>query len=135
MAKLPDNVKALLLKGHEVWVATVGNDGWPNVAIKGSGALFDQDHLYFADMYSKKTRANIEANPRVAVGIWDPKSGIAVQVKGTAEMVPRGPSFDDVARRIAPLNKTLPPIEYIVRIHVEEVSDMGVGPHAGERIA
>jgi hypothetical protein len=59
VAKLPDNVKELMSKGHNVWVATVGADGAPNISIKGSGALLDDEHLYFADMFSKKTRDNL----------------------------------------------------------------------------
>ncbi len=47
MAKLPDNVKEILQGGHNVWVATIGEDGWPNVAIKGSGALLDDEHDLF----------------------------------------------------------------------------------------
>src|SRR5665648_1076961 len=67
MAQIPENVKELLRGGHNVWVATVGEDGWPNVAIKGSGALLDDEHIYFADIFSKKTRDNLLFNSRVAV--------------------------------------------------------------------
>jgi hypothetical protein len=36
-------------------VATVGADGMLNVSIKSSGALLDDEHLSFADMFSRKT--------------------------------------------------------------------------------
>ena len=60
MAKTPDELRDLLSGGHNVWVATVAPDGMPNVSIKGSGALLDDEHLYFADMFSHKTRENLE---------------------------------------------------------------------------
>ena len=73
MAKLPKVLSDLLAGGHNVWVGTVDADGMPNVSIKGSGALLDDEHLYFADMFSRKTRENLALNGRVAVGIHDPE--------------------------------------------------------------
>ena len=37
MAKLPRNVQNLMREGHNVWVATTGEDGTPNIANKGGG--------------------------------------------------------------------------------------------------
>ncbi|GAB4253913.1 MAG: hypothetical protein Kow00122_11920 [Thermoleophilia bacterium] len=135
MAKLPEQVIELLKGGHNVWVATIGEDGWPNVAIKGSGALLDDEHIYFADIFSKKTRSNLLYNSRVAVGIFDPEKKVAVQVKGVADMVEKGELFDKVSAAIAGLQMGLPPITYVVRILVDSVWDMTAGPKAGERIS
>ena len=134
MRKLPEKVRDLLLGGHRVWVATVGEDGWPNVAIKGSGALLDDEHLYFADLFSKKTRANLLRDPRVAVGIYDPENRVAVQVKGRAQMIESGELFDRIATQVMDLRQGLPPVQYVVQIEVEAVYDMTAGPHAGARI-
>jgi Predicted flavin-nucleotide-binding protein structurally related to pyridoxine 5''-phosphate oxidase len=87
MAKIPRELKDLLTEPHNIWVATTGSDGMPNVSIKSSGALLDDEHLYFADMFSRKTRENLEHDPRVAVGIHDPERKVAMQVKGTAELI------------------------------------------------
>jgi len=73
MAKLLQQLREILAGGHNVWVATTGADGMPNVSIKGSGALLDDEHLYFADMSSEKTLDNLRRDPRVAVGIDDPE--------------------------------------------------------------
>jgi predicted pyridoxine 5'-phosphate oxidase superfamily flavin-nucleotide-binding protein len=45
MAKIPSQLRELLTGGHNVWVATVGADGMPNVSIKGSGTLLDDENL------------------------------------------------------------------------------------------
>lgn len=135
MAKLPENVQEIMSKGHNVWVATVSEDGWPNVAIKGSGALLDDEHLYFADLFSKKTRANLENDNRVAVGIFDPEAKVAVQAKGRTENVTDGELFQKVAEQIKELTADLPPIQAVVRIEVDSVWDLSAGPDAGERIA
>ena len=134
MAKLPDNVKEILQGGHNVWVATIGEDGWPNVAIKGSGRLLDDEHIYFADIFSKKTRDNLLFSSKVAVGIFDPEKRVAVQVKGVADMIQTGELFDKVQEGITSVMKDLPPISYVVRILVDSVWDMSGGPNAGEKI-
>lgn len=133
MKKLPQQLLDLLQGGHNIWVATVGPDGTPNVSIKGSGALLDDGHLYFADMFSHKTRENLEHDARVAVGIHDPDRKIAMQVKGRALLVDHGEVFDKVSERLAGLSAelALPPVKYVVEIEVESVWDMGPGPHAG----
>jgi hypothetical protein len=137
MTRIPQELHDLLAGGHNVWVATVGADGMPNVSIKGSGALLDDEHLYFADMFGRKTRENLQQDPRVAVGIHDPERKLAMQVKGHAELIDHGAVFDQVNGKLAAISEQLhlPPMKYVVRITVDSVWDMGPGPHAGEEIA
>jgi predicted pyridoxine 5'-phosphate oxidase superfamily flavin-nucleotide-binding protein len=136
MTAIPKELQDLLAGGHNVWVATVSPDGTPNVSIKGSGALLDDEHLYFADMFSRKTRENLENDPRVAVGIHDPERRIAMQVKGSAELIDHGQVFDSVKEKLGAVSEQLhlPPMKYVVRITVDSVWDMGPGPHAGEKL-
>jgi predicted pyridoxine 5'-phosphate oxidase superfamily flavin-nucleotide-binding protein len=136
MMSIPPELHDLLAAGHNVWVATVGPDGTPNVSIKGSGALIDDEHLYFIDTFSRKTRVNLEHDPRVAIGIHDPESKLAMQVKGRAELIDHGELFDTVSEKVQAMREELhlPPMKYVVRITVESVWDMGPGPHAGEEI-
>jgi predicted pyridoxine 5'-phosphate oxidase superfamily flavin-nucleotide-binding protein len=136
MAKLPDNVQEVLKKGHTiVWVATVGEDGWPNVAAKGSGGLIDDETIYFADVLSKKTRANLLYSSRVSVGIYDPETNLAVQVKGVADLLQSGDDFEELRKRAAAAHAQLPPITYMVRIHADAVYDMAPGPNSGDLLA
>ena len=136
MTVIPQELHDLLAGGHNVWVATVGADGMPNVSIKGSGALLDDEHLYFADMFSHKTRENIEHDPRVAVGIHDPERKLAMQVKGRAELIDHGDEFDQVDEKLKAISEQLhlPPMRYLVKITVDSVWDMGPGPRAGDQL-
>ena len=136
MTTIPRELHDLLTGGHIVWVATVGPDGMPNVSIKGSGALLDDEHLYFADMFSHKTRENLQHDSRVAVGIHDPERKIAMQVKGHADLIDHGEVFDRVNDGLREMRQEqhLPPVKYVVRITVDSVWDMGPGPHAGEAL-
>lgn len=136
MTRIPQQLHELLAGGHDMWVATVGSDGLPNVSIKGSGALLDDEHLYFADMFSHKTRENLEHDARVAVGIYDCDRKVAMQVKGHAELIDHGEVFDRVHAELCAKAEPLPcpPVKYVVRITVDSVWDMTPGPHAGEEM-
>jgi len=136
MTRIPQQLHDLLAGGHDVWVATVGPDGMPNVSIKGSGALLDDEHLYFADMFSHKTRENLEHDPRVAVGIYDCERKVAMQVKGHAEPIDHGEVFDRITEQLCAQAEPFPcpPVKYVVRITVDSVWDMTPGPHAGEEM-
>ncbi len=134
MAQLNDKVVKLLESRHDFWVATASLDGCPNIAIKGSGAVADPGHLYFADLFSKKTRANLEQNPLVAVGIQDDDEHIAIQVKGHATLSDSGPLYETVVTRLRQQMPYLCAPRYVVEIAVDSVWDMATGPNAGNQI-
>ncbi len=135
MAQLPDKVVSLLEGGHMFWVATASTDGVPNIAIKGSGAVADSEHVYFADLFSKKTRANLEQNPIVAIGIHDAEKHVAVQIKGRATLSDSGSLYDTVVAALKIRAPHLPAPKYVVEIAVESVWDMTAGPNAGNQLA
>jgi predicted pyridoxine 5'-phosphate oxidase superfamily flavin-nucleotide-binding protein len=54
------------------YVATVCPDGTPNLSPKGTTAVWDDDHLVFADIHSPGSIANIGENPIVEVNVVDP---------------------------------------------------------------
>ena len=155
MAKLPTSVQELLKSGHDAWIATVGSDGWPNVALKGSVTVLDEEHVFFADLFSKKTRENLLHDPRVAVGLHAPERDLAIQLKGWAVLISSGELFERVADRFVEADATeyavtavlmrrgaksngsvlgFPRPKHIVQIQVVSIWDMGLGPHAGEQI-
>ena len=72
----------------------------------------------------------------MAVGIHDPERKVAMQVKGSAELIDHGEVFDAVNEKLKAVSEQLhlPPMKYVVRITVESVWDMGPGPHAGEEL-
>ena len=133
MKKLPDPLLDLLWGGHNIWVATVAPDGTPNVSIKGSGALLDDGHLYFADMFSHKTRENMQHDPRVAVGIHDPERKIAMQVKGRAELIDHGEVFDQVSETPEQALRQAQPAAGQVRREDRGRVGLGHGPGAARR--
>jgi hypothetical protein len=136
MATIPDKLHDILAAGHNIWVATVGPDGMPNVSIKGSGSLLADDRIIFADLYHKETLENLERDPRVAIGVHDYANKVAMQVKGHAEVLDHGELLDDMKQRLAAVSEKwkLPPVQHVVIVTVDTVVDLWPGPHAGERV-
>jgi predicted pyridoxine 5'-phosphate oxidase superfamily flavin-nucleotide-binding protein len=134
MVAIPAQIQAFL-PGKLAWVATAAGDGTPNTTPKGSLRVLDDHHLLFADLFSGKTRQNLEQNPKVAVTVIDTATSTGFQFKGTAELISSGPLYEEVVQALQERFPALPPPRYVVQITVEAIYDQSAGPHAGERIA
>jgi len=134
MVSIPKHVQDFF-PGKMAWVATATNDGVPNVTPKGTVRVMDDQHVVFADLFSLKTRQNLERNPRVAVTVIDGATHKGYQIKGTAELVSSGPLYHQMAEQLKESSPSLPSPKYIVKIAVESVFDQSVGPDAGKQIA
>ena len=134
MVSIPKHVQDFM-PGKLAWVATASRNGEPNVTPKGSLKILDQFHVLFADLFSLKTRKNILENNQVAVTVVDPPTATGYQIKGTAEIFSEGPLFVEIDAQLRQSPKTMPPLQYVVRIAVEAVYDQSVGPNAGKQIA
>ncbi len=114
--------------------ATASPDGVPNATPKGSVRVIDDEHLVFADLFSRKTRENLLKNPKVAVIVVDEKTFKGYQIKGSAELLTAGELFEQMAEELKKAPMKLPPATYVVKITVEAVFDQSVGPEAGKQI-
>jgi predicted pyridoxine 5'-phosphate oxidase superfamily flavin-nucleotide-binding protein len=132
--RIPDHVKKFL-SGKIGWVGTASRDGMPNIALKGSLRLLDDEHLLFADLFSKKTRKNLEENPRVAVMVIDQDTLAGYLLKGRAELFSDGPLYKAVVEELKNSPKHLPDPKYVVRITVESIYDQSLGPNSGNEVA
>ena len=134
MVSIPKHVQEFL-PGKLGWVATASKSGEPNATPKGSLKVLDDQHVIFADLFSLKTRANLQENPQVAVTVIDAATAKGYQIKGRAEMLTSGPIFEEMAKQLKGAPRALPPQQYLVKITVEAVYDQSVGPEAGKKIA
>ncbi len=78
------------------YVATVNADGTPNLSPKGTVAVWDNDHLVFADIRSPRTVANLRRAPAVEVNVVDPLSRRGYRFKGMARVIDAGAEFDAI---------------------------------------
>ncbi len=81
--------------------ATVCPDGTPNLSPKGSTRVWDDDHLFFADICSPQTLTNIRAGSLVEVNVVDPFSRKGYRFKGPAAIhEPHSKVFAEGVRRL-----------------------------------
>ena len=98
MAILTEHMKQVVAEQALGFVATVCPDGTPNLSPKGTTAVWDDNHLVFADIASPNTMANLAANPAIEVNVVDPVLRKGYRFKGTASVHIAGDVYDDVVR-------------------------------------
>jgi uncharacterized protein len=76
------------------FIATVCPDGTPNLSPKGTTAVWDDDHLVFADLRSPGTVENLRRNPSIEVNVVDQLSRKGYRFKGTATVHTDGDVFE-----------------------------------------
>ena len=87
MGILTDDMKRVVRQQRLGFVATVCPDGSPNLSPKGTAAVWDDDHLVFADLASPVTMANLRHNPAVEINVVDVFSRKGYRFKGAAAIV------------------------------------------------
>ena len=133
MAGIPKEVQEFV-KNKMAWLATASPDGVPNTTPKGTVQVIDDEHIIFADLFSLKTRDNLQKNPKVAVTVVDLEKYKGYQFKGSAQLVDSGPMFDQMVEQLKKAPMQLPHPKYVVIITVDSVFDQSVGPRAGQQI-
>ena len=93
MGVLTDDMKRVVEEQQLGFVATVCPDGSPNLSPKGTTAVWDDDHLIFADICSPDTIANLRANPAVEINVVDPLVRKGYRFKGVARVFGDGPDY------------------------------------------
>src|SRR3954453_8161056 len=76
------------------FVASVSSDCTPNLSPKGTVAVWDDEHIVFADLRSPGTVANLRANPSVEVNVVDPLTRKGFRIKGKADVHDHGHLFE-----------------------------------------
>ena len=86
------------------YASTVCPDATPNLSPKGTTAVWDDDHLIFADIRSPGTVENLLRNPTIEINVVDPISRKGYRFKGDllrpADQRPRRVSLSE-AQEIA----------------------------------
>jgi predicted pyridoxine 5'-phosphate oxidase superfamily flavin-nucleotide-binding protein len=92
--KFSDEMQRVVREQRLGFVATVTPDGRPNLSPKGTTRLWDDERLFFADIASPGTVANLRANPHVEINVVDPISRKGFRFKGAATVYTSGEMYD-----------------------------------------
>ena len=101
------------------FVATVCPDGTPNLSPKGTTAVWDDDHLVFANVRSPGTVENLRRNPAFEVNVVDPLVRKGYRFKGVAEVLGSGPIFEKALAFYEARGSRVAAIREIVLMRVE----------------
>jgi predicted pyridoxine 5'-phosphate oxidase superfamily flavin-nucleotide-binding protein len=96
MGLISADMKRVVEEQRLGFVSTVCPDGTPNLSPKGTTAVWDADHLVFANIRSPGTLANLRQNPSVEVNVVDPFVRKGYRFKGVASVLDSGPRYDEV---------------------------------------
>ena len=118
MGILTDDMKRVVSEQRLGFVATVCPDGTPNLSPKGTTAVWDDDHLVFANIRSAGTLANLRGNPSVEVNVVDPFVRKGYRFKGTAAVLESGPLYERARDFYRQRGSPIDLIREIVLIHV-----------------
>ena len=94
MGILPVDMKRVVEQQRLGFVATVCPDGTPNLSPEGTTAVWDDDHLIFANMRSPGTLANLRQNANEEANVVDPFVRKGYRFKGVASILESGPLYD-----------------------------------------
>jgi uncharacterized protein len=101
MGILTDDMKRIVREQRLGFIATVCPDGTPNLSPKGTTAVWDDDHLMFADIRSPQSVQNIEHNPSVEINVVDPLVRKGYRFKGRAAVH----RSDEVFQRVCQMHR------------------------------
>jgi predicted pyridoxine 5'-phosphate oxidase superfamily flavin-nucleotide-binding protein len=134
MVRLDEKMKKIFEKAPVYPLATASKTGEPNVAPMKSVWLVDDETVWVADNFMKKTLANLEENPRAAIFLWGPETGGCIQVKGDVEILTSGSEYEKMRAMVKAKSEKYPAKSLVV-IRITEVYSCAPGAEAGDLIA
>jgi uncharacterized protein len=123
---LSEEMKKFVLDQRLGYHATVRPDGTPSLSHKGTTSVYDDEHLFFADIRSPQTVANVQANPAIEVNVVDIFSRSGYRFTGTATVHERDQIYDHALALLRERDYAAydARVRSIVLIHVDSVEHM-----------
>jgi predicted pyridoxine 5'-phosphate oxidase superfamily flavin-nucleotide-binding protein len=136
MAQMNERMKALFNKVRTAVLATATVDGEVNAVPFGAKRIIDDETILISDQFFRKTRANLEANPRASVTFWEGHEGY--QFKGKVTIETSGPRYEETAAWVQAMgDKAGFPLKSkgIAVMKIEAIYSVAPGPEAGRQLA
>ena len=90
MCIIDHDMRQIVASAKLAFVATVCEDGSPNLSPKESLLVYGDEHLAFMHMASPTTAADLRRDPRIEVNVVDFLKRRGYRFKGTAQLRPPG---------------------------------------------
>ena len=119
MGILNDDMQRVVREQRMGFIATVCPDGTPNLSPKGTTAVWDDDHLVFADLASPTTMSNLRHNPALELNVVDVYARKGYRFKGTVSFVEKGEAlFDEIRNAFETGSRGIHPVQLPARSYV-----------------
>lgn len=118
MSTLTPDMRAIIESAHLCFAATVTPDGRPNVSPKGTIRVWDEDHLFFLDIASPRTRANLVCNPYIELNVVDERSRRGYRFFGRGSVHTRDAVFAAGIKRVIAGEGAIYPVTSVVLIEI-----------------
>jgi predicted pyridoxine 5'-phosphate oxidase superfamily flavin-nucleotide-binding protein len=119
LVTIDSDMRALIAAQRLCFAATVTADGRPNLSPKGTVRVWDDHHIFFCDIASPGTRANLERHPWMELNVVDALSRRGYRFFGRASIHRDDAVFRDAVERITREEGTMYSIECVVLLAVE----------------
>ena len=119
---LTPDMRAVIRAAHLCFAATVTPDGRPNLSPKGTIRVWDDTSLFFLDIASPGTRANLASNPYMELNVVDQLSRRGYRFAGPVDLHTEGPLFNDALHRAFAGAPARYPVAGVVRLHIERAA-------------
>ena len=94
--KIPLSIQKFLNNQKLGYVATVSDDGTPNLSPKGTIIAWNDVTIAFADIRSPNTMNNLEKNPSLEINVIDPLLRKGFRIKGNGTIVNDGKTYEEI---------------------------------------
>jgi predicted pyridoxine 5'-phosphate oxidase superfamily flavin-nucleotide-binding protein len=120
---LTDEMKSIIGTYPLGFVASVNEDGTPNLSPKGTFVVLNDTQLVFGHIRSPGTMANIARRPAIEVNFLDVLARKAVRVRGRARMFSRSaPEFAQLFAALEGWKGYTELMKAVVRVDIETAS-------------
>ena len=122
---LTPDMRAVIQAAHLCFAATVSPDGRPNLSPKGTIRVWDDAHLFFLDIASPGTRANLAHSPWMELNVVEQLSRRGYRFSGRATVHPAGSAeYVEGVRRVYGDAPPAEPIPGLVRLAIERAAPL-----------
>ncbi len=123
MKQISENVKKFLSTQKLGYVATVSENGIPNLSPKGTIIAWDENTLAFADIRSPNTIKNLEKNANLEINVVDPLLRKGFRFKGQGIIIKNGETYEAILSRYRE-NGIKSPMGAIVLVGISEILEV-----------
>ncbi|HEY1212545.1 MAG TPA: pyridoxamine 5'-phosphate oxidase family protein [Bryobacteraceae bacterium] len=124
MIEISADVEAIIKQAILSFVATVNEDGTPNLSPKASLTVRN-GVLYFADIASPMTIRNLKRNPAVEINVVDIFQRRGYRLRGHASILPPGHAeYSMIVDWVRAANGPEYPVDHVARIESSSITPL-----------